>query len=116
MPFNQSVKGLVAGKFYEKAKCTQVCRVTTAIFIRPAVAKKLGFKHVGKALYRIGSKTSKLSGGKAMTRVYVPVTREAKTRLAKATTQLQVIGQVAATSTSSPSRRGSAGWITALRP
>jgi hypothetical protein len=114
-PFNQSVKSLVAGKFYEKAKCKQSCRVTTAIYIRPGVAKKLGFLHVGKSLYLIGRKTSKLSGGTTMKRVYVPVSREAKKRLPKVKTELQVLGQVAAAATTEPSRRGSAGWITTLR-
>lgn len=114
-PLDQSVKSLVAGTFYESAKCLRACRTTTGIYIRPGVAKTLGFQHVGASLYLIGRKTSKLPGGTKASRVYVPVSLEARKRLAKVKTELQVIGRVAATATAAPPRRGSAGWIVALR-
>jgi len=114
-PMNQSVKNLVKGTFYETVKCSESCEVTTTVYIRSSLAKQLGFKNVGKDdSFVVGRVTQKIAGG-SNKRIALPLSKDARDRLSKVKTGMQLIGNVAAFSTKSSSRSGGASWIVSLR-
>jgi hypothetical protein len=113
-PLNQTVKNLLRGKFRQKVTCRDSCKVIARIFIRPQVARKLGFTGVkSEQPYAVGLKQMTLSESKP-TWVPMPLGADAKKRLRNWKGTLQLTGETYASSTSS-SQRGQANWITSLR-
>jgi hypothetical protein len=114
VPTNQTVKSLLKGKFHQTVMCRDGCRVIARIFIKPQLARTLGFKGVKSGQnYAVGLKQVNL-GGEKPTRVLVPLGADANKRLAKWKKSLQLMGETYASSTSSHDR-GQANWITTLR-
>lgn len=113
VPLDQTVDSLVAGKFTQYVKCQRTCRIKATIFIRPAVARQLGFTNVRAGQkYAIGTKSVRLLGGRR-TAIRVIVSDEAKRRLPRLKQDLQLIGEVPAASTTTRVR-GQANWVTTL--
>jgi len=110
-PLGQTVQDLLKGKFVEKVTCSRACTMTTSVVIRPRMARRLGFtKVVDGQWVEIGSAKRVLSA-KTPTKVTIRLNAQAKRRLVKANSGLQVLGRVNATSNRTPRTRGSAGWV-----
>jgi hypothetical protein len=114
VPLNQTVRSLLKGKFNQSVTCRDDCSIIARIFIKPQIARKLGFKGVKSGQnYAVGLKQVKLSGEKS-TRLRMPLGSDAKKRLRKWKKSLQLMGETYASSRSS-NNRGQSNWVTTLR-
>ena len=117
---NQNVKSLVRGRFTQTVTCRDDCSVIARLFIRPGVARKLGFKRVKKnQRYAIALKQVRLSGDRP-TKIRMALGKVAKKHVTKKRLKklklrtIQVTGETYASATSSD-QRGQSSWITTLR-
>ena len=114
-PLDQSVQDLLKGRFVERATCRQACNLATRVVIRPGVARRLGFTHVGHDKWiEIGTASGRLKANRP-TNVTIHLTREARRLLARTKSGLQMIGFVEAAAAGNPSQRSSAAWNVTCR-
>jgi hypothetical protein len=110
VPLNQSVQDLLKGRFVERAACRRACNLATRVVIRPGVARRLGFTHVGDDKWiEIGTASGRLRANRP-TKVTIHLTREARRLLVRMKSGLQMIGFVQAAAVGNPGQRSSAAW------
>jgi hypothetical protein len=109
-----AMTSLLRGRLGQTVTCRESCNVIARIFIRPQVARQLGFKRVtaGQS-YAVGLRQVRLASGRP-TRVVVALGPDARKRLPKWKRTLQLFGETYAGSTTSD-ERGQANWVTTLR-
>ena len=110
VPVEQTLTDLVAGRFYEEVRCLERCTVTTQLGIRPADATRLGFANVSPGQYYLVGQVTKTIPAGVWTKIKLPLTADAKEKLAASETGVRIAGRLIARSTKSR-RSGWASWI-----
>jgi hypothetical protein len=113
VPARATAENFVNGTFKVTVTCKEACKATTSALIRSSAAKRLGFKNVKGKLVLVATSKETLKA-QTPTKMSLVLTSEAKKRLAKATSPVQVFGSVKGVPTSRPFVNYSVGWSATL--